>query len=115
MHHFTRDVLGHQNHASPIQCRPRARYRRWAMGCSPCRSATIGLRHSRMTSQRSWDKLRRRLRLATMSHLPSFASAEWYTDYNDHRCPHDAWLETVEIAEPAMGKRNELRTTTITV
>ncbi len=53
--------------------------------------------------------------MATLSQLPPFASAKWYTDYNDYRCPHDAWLETLEIAEPATGQRGELRSTTITV
>ena len=41
------------------------------------------------------------------------ASAEWYFDATDHRCPHDAWLEAVTIEEPAAGKRREERTVAI--
>ena len=24
----------------------------------------------------------------------ALATSEWYFNFNDHRCPHDAWLET---------------------
>ncbi|MDP3068960.1 MAG: hypothetical protein Q8N18_01670 [Opitutaceae bacterium] len=47
--------------------------------------------------------------------LPDFATAPWYSDPSDHRCPHDAWLEKLEIDEPATGKRNESRSTSITL
>lgn len=47
--------------------------------------------------------------------LPEFATATWYSDPNDHRCPHDAWLETVEFREPATGNRQEQRKTTLTL
>jgi hypothetical protein len=47
--------------------------------------------------------------------LPRFATEPWYNDPRDHRCPHDAWLESVEISEAATGQRNEVRRTVITV
>ncbi len=47
--------------------------------------------------------------------LPPFATAEWYSDPTDHRCPHDAWMESLEISEPATGERNEKRATAITL
>ena len=53
--------------------------------------------------------------MPTHRKIPEFASADWYLDPGDHRCPHDAWLETLEISEPAEGERNEKRKTAITV
>ena len=47
--------------------------------------------------------------------LPEFAAASWYSDPSDHRCPHDAWLETLEISAPAEDERKEKRQTAITV
>jgi hypothetical protein len=47
--------------------------------------------------------------------LPEFVTSEWYPDPSDHRCPHDAWLETMEIRELAEGERGEIRTTTIAI
>lgn len=43
------------------------------------------------------------------------ATSEWYFDPRDHRCPHDAWLENITIAEPATGERSDQRATTIRV
>lgn len=40
-------------------------------------------------------------------------TARWYQDPHDHRCPHDSWLESLTISEPATGERNEERNTTI--
>ena len=42
-------------------------------------------------------------------------TAEWYQNPKDHRCPHDAWLEDIVIAEPAKGDRHENRHTTIRI
>lgn len=51
--------------------------------------------------------------------LPSTAydlgTAEWYQDPNDHRCPHDAWLESITVAEAATGARGEHRNTNIRI
>jgi len=38
-----------------------------------------------------------------------FALSHWHYDFEDHRCPHDAWLESVAIREPAQGERKEFR------
>jgi hypothetical protein len=37
----------------------------------------------------------------------ALATAEWYQDPGDHRCPHDGWLESFTISETADidGKR----------
>jgi hypothetical protein len=35
------------------------------------------------------------------------ASSEWYFDFEDHRCPHDGWLEHFVISEPASSERHE--------
>ena len=48
-------------------------------------------------------------------HFPEFARANWYTDPRDHRCPHDAWLESVEVTELAQGERSEIRSTKIVI
>lgn len=41
------------------------------------------------------------------------ATSDWYFNPLDHRCPHDAWLESIVISEPARGERSELRGTSI--
>jgi hypothetical protein len=41
------------------------------------------------------------------------ASSDWYFSPQEHRCPHDAWLESVTISEPSSGERHDLRTTSI--
>jgi len=33
----------------------------------------------------------------------------WYALPEDHRCPHDAWVEAVTISEKASGDRQERR------
>jgi hypothetical protein len=45
----------------------------------------------------------------------ALATAEWYYDCTDHRCPHDAWLEVVELSEPDTGARREQRTLALRV
>ena len=39
----------------------------------------------------------------------ALASSEWYFNFNDHHCPHDAWLERMCIEEPSSGERSEER------
>ena len=39
----------------------------------------------------------------------SFALASWHYDYTDHRCPHDSWMESIAVSEPASGARHEVR------
>ncbi len=43
----------------------------------------------------------------------ALATAEWYQNPNDHRCPHDAWLENCTISEIADPKGH--RTTTLRI
>jgi len=38
-----------------------------------------------------------------------FALADWHHDFNDHRAPHDAWIESVLVYETASGQRQEQR------
>lgn len=37
----------------------------------------------------------------------SFATAPWHYNYSNHRCPHDAWLETVTIQDQQHQTRDE--------
>lgn len=45
----------------------------------------------------------------------ALATSDWYFDFRDHRCPHDSWLESVTVTEPASGERGEQRCTAIRV
>jgi hypothetical protein len=38
-----------------------------------------------------------------------FAAAPWHYDYADHRCPHDSWVQTLTISEPASGTPRHVR------
>jgi hypothetical protein len=38
-----------------------------------------------------------------------FATARWHYDPDDHRSPHDAWVESIHITEPSSGERREQR------
>jgi hypothetical protein len=54
----------------------------------------------------------RRYLQAVAEYLPeetrAFALSDWY--YSDfHRCPHDAWVESVEIGETSSGERQQIR------
>jgi hypothetical protein len=45
----------------------------------------------------------------------ALATSDWYFNSTDHRCPHDAWLESLLLEEPSSGSRNELRTLSLTL
>ena len=45
----------------------------------------------------------------------ALATSDWYFDSNDHRSPHDSWLEAAIINEPSTGARSEVRTNSLTV
>ena len=45
----------------------------------------------------------------------ALASSEWYFDANDHKCPHDGWLESFTFSESATGDRSEQRITSLRV
>ena len=53
--------------------------------------------------------------MTALRQLPEFARADWYSNPTDHRCPHDAWLESIEVSEPSKGGRREKRKTAITI
>jgi hypothetical protein len=44
-----------------------------------------------------------------------FAAAEWHYNPDDHRCPHDAWVNRLEVVELAGGDRHQNRTLEIRV
>jgi hypothetical protein len=37
------------------------------------------------------------------------ATSEWFFGSEDHRAPHDAWLESATFEEPSSGTRSEVR------
>jgi hypothetical protein len=39
----------------------------------------------------------------------ALAFSDWYYGFDDHRAPHDAWLEWEKFEEHASGERNENR------
>jgi hypothetical protein len=45
----------------------------------------------------------------------ALATSEWYFDFNDHRCPHDAWLQRLTVQETGLGDRQESRSTSVFV
>ena len=45
----------------------------------------------------------------------SLATSDWYFDPHDHRCPHDAWLESAHFSEPHAGERSEKRSLSLSV
>ena len=38
-----------------------------------------------------------------------FALADWRMNAEDHRCPHDSWLEDIKIFESSAGERKQHR------
>lgn len=38
-----------------------------------------------------------------------FAMASWHYDFSDHRCPHDSWVEYLNIIELSSGERRRNR------
>ena len=45
----------------------------------------------------------------------ALATSDWYFDPRDHRCPHDAWLESLTVTEPSSGDRSEIRRLSLSV
>jgi len=45
----------------------------------------------------------------------SLIKSDWYFNPEDHRCPHDAWLEVATMREPASGARHEIRHLTFSI
>ena len=76
-------------------------------------SLLLGPQGDSIAEQRARYKAYRREVEAKRSGFPAaaleFALADWHYDPNDHRCPHDAWVEQLAIVEPASGERSEIR------
>jgi hypothetical protein len=45
----------------------------------------------------------------------ALATSDWYFNSGDHRCPHDAWLESLSLTEASSGARHEIRTLSLRV
>jgi hypothetical protein len=45
--------------------------------------------------------------------LVECSDSEWYRSPEDHRCPHDAWVESIQIVEPSACDRREKRSINI--
>ena len=43
------------------------------------------------------------------------ASSDWYFNANDHRSPHDGWLESLALEERGAGARQEIRSCSIRI
>ena len=39
----------------------------------------------------------------------ALATSDWYFSFDDHRCPHDAWIENIEFREQGSGDRQSKR------
>lgn len=39
----------------------------------------------------------------------ALATSDWYFSFSDHRCLHDAWLESLSLTESASGAPGEIR------
>jgi hypothetical protein len=45
----------------------------------------------------------------------ALATSSWYFDGDDHRCPHDGWLEKLEVDEVGTGARRANRICSIRI
>lgn len=56
---------------------------------------------------------------AERHHFPSgalaLATSDWYFNFEDHRCPHDAWLQHVVVHETGRGERQEQREVAVSI
>jgi hypothetical protein len=63
-------------------------------------------------AQDLWSEYQQYLSL-NKSNFPAsaytLATSDWYYSFDDHRAPHDAWLEWARFEEPASGERSEIR------
>ncbi len=71
-----------------------------------------GIEKSTETFVSGWQRYREYL--ASISEkLPNsareFALADWHYNFNDHRAPHDGWVNSVLIYESATGDRKQNR------
>jgi hypothetical protein len=72
-----------------------------------------------LSNERSRDVLEayRRYQQYLHQHEPEFppnafalATAEWYQNSNDHRCPHDGWLEDLVVSETIDTNKRRMTT-----
>jgi hypothetical protein len=47
--------------------------------------------------------------------LPTHLRPQIGFDFDDHRCPHDAWLETLDLSELSSGERGRERNLSVSV
>ena len=45
----------------------------------------------------------------------ALANSDWYMNFTVHKCPHDAWLESIRINESSSGENHEERGVSITI
>ena len=45
----------------------------------------------------------------------ALATSEWYFNPEDHRCPHDAWLQHVVVQEIGRGDRHQNRSSALSI
>ena len=60
----------------------------------------------------AFERYRDHLAASRDSFPPSayaLATSDWYFSPSDHRCPHDGWLESLSLTEPASGARGDIR------
>jgi hypothetical protein len=65
-----------------------------------------------------WQKYQEYVRANERAFTPgafALATAEWFFGSDDHRAPHDAWLESAVFAEPSAGSRSEIRSLNLRV
>jgi hypothetical protein len=63
-------------------------------------------------AERLWREYDRYLNANRATFPPgafALATSDWYYGFDDHRAPHDAWLEWARFEEPAQGERQEDR------
>jgi hypothetical protein len=41
--------------------------------------------------------------------LQECSALPWYNRPEDHRCPHDSWVQSITVAEPSSGERLQIR------
>ena len=45
----------------------------------------------------------------------ALATSDWYFNFTDHRCPHDAWLETFSLSEASSANGGKQRSLSVNV
>jgi len=45
----------------------------------------------------------------------ALATSDWYYGFSAHEAPHDSWLDSLHLAEPSSGKRQEVRSASLSI